>query len=96
MNLEPEDHLTDEQEARVSRLTPQEVSQIDAALMSHAVPQWRKVAMIVGLAMQESKNQPGDVPDVFYSRRVAHLVSDGKLVAFGDLRRMRYSEVKLP
>jgi hypothetical protein len=36
------------------------------------------------------------VPDIFFAKRVAHLVAVGKLEAFGDVRRIRHSEVKLP
>jgi hypothetical protein len=37
---------------------------------------------------------PG-IPDSFYAERVRLLVECGKLLAEGDLRFMRYSEVKL-
>jgi hypothetical protein len=96
MNLEPEDQLSSEEEARAARLTAQELARIDASLMSHARPQWRKLAMIVALAMGDCGGQIKNVPDAFYSRRAAQLVSEGKLLASGDLRRMRYCEVKLP
>jgi hypothetical protein len=96
MNLEPEDQLSSDQEVRADSLTAQELSRIDAALMSHARPQWRKLAMIVALAMADCGGQITNVPDAFYSRRAAQLVSEGKLLASGDLRRMRYCEIKLP
>jgi hypothetical protein len=93
--MEPVDQLTEEEEARVALLGPRELERIDESLMSHAIQSWRKVAMIVALAMDDTRSQIQHVPDVFYSRRVAFLVSEGKLEAFGDLRRMRYSEVRL-
>jgi Protein of unknown function len=96
MNLEPEDQLSREQEARVARLTAQELARIDAALISHARPQSRKLAMIVALAMADCGAHITNVADAFYSRRVARLVSEGKLLALGDVRRMRYCEVRLP
>ena len=36
------------------------------------------------------------VPDAYYSRRIIKLVNDGLLDAQGDLREMRFSEVRLP
>jgi hypothetical protein len=41
-------------------------------------------------------NKVNGIPDVFYSKRVAILVQEGKLLSQGDLNCMRYSEVKLP
>jgi len=96
VNLEPEDQLSSEQEVRVASLTAEEVAWIDAALILHTRPQWRKLAMFVALAMADCRGQITDVPDVFYSKRTAQLVSEGKLLASGDLLRMRYCEIKLP
>jgi len=96
MNVEQEDQLSAEQEARAAMLTAHELARIDAALISHARPQSRKLALIVSLAMTDCEAHITNVADVFYSRRVARLVSEGKLLAFGDLRRMRYCEVRLP
>lgn len=35
-----------------------------------------------------------DIPDVFYGQRLLQLSSDGLLSAQGNLRRMRFSEVR--
>jgi hypothetical protein len=43
-----------------------------------------KVAMIVALAMRGTQELLKHVPDVSYARRVAVIVQEGKLVAFGD------------
>lgn len=95
-NLEPEDLLSSEEESRTSRLSAEDLARIDASLLSHARPQSRKLAMIVALAMGDCGEDISNVPDAFYSRRAARLVSEGKLVASGDLQRMRYCEVRLP
>ncbi|HEX4049475.1 MAG TPA: DUF3658 domain-containing protein [Steroidobacteraceae bacterium] len=94
--LEVDDELSSEAEARAALLTPKEIAQIDAALMSHTGNQWRKLAMVVALAMADCEEAIEGVSDAFYSRRAAKLVSDGYLVANGDLRRIRYCEVKRP
>jgi hypothetical protein len=96
MESETEDMLSSEEEARAALLTPQELDRIDASLTSHARPQWRKLAMIVSLAMADCDGDIENLSDAFYSRRVVQLVAEGKLLASGDLRRMRHCEVKLP
>jgi len=95
-NLEPEDALSSEDELRAARLSAKDLARIDASLLSHARPQWRKLAMIVSLAMDDCGEDISNIPDVFYSRRAAQLASEGKLVTFGDVRRMRHCEVRLP
>ena len=91
-----DEDLTAEQAERLDKLSAEELGRIDSALMSHAKTQPRKVAMVVGLAMIDLGKQIKNVPDVFYAKRVAHLVALGKLQAIGDLRRMGHSEVCLP
>jgi hypothetical protein len=56
---------------------------------------WRKVALVVAVAMDAYSDQYHDIPDVFYGQRVRDLVSSGHLAAQGNLRRMRFSEVRL-
>jgi hypothetical protein len=87
--------LTAEQERLAATLTPSQVAEIDAALLRACGPRSRKLAMVVGTAMHELPNRIHGLPDVFYARRVAALVASGRLQAIGDLRRMRYSEVRL-
>jgi len=87
--------LTTEQEQRVSRLSEDDLILIDLALLSNACHYQRKVAMLVGNAIGRLEEEYPNIPDIFYSGRVAKLVDDGYLEAFGNLRRMRYSEVKL-
>lgn len=81
---------------RVSRLTPEEVAQIDAALLSAAGARFQKVAMVVASAMIKLETSTRRVPDLFYSERVRHLVETGVLESVGDLRRMCFSEVRVP
>ena len=87
--------LTTEQEQIVSKLSEDDLILIDLALLADAYHYRRKVAMLVGIAMDRLEEEYPNIPDVFYSRRIAKLVDDGYLEAFGNIRRMRYSEVKL-
>jgi len=94
----PDPPLTAEQQALVATLTAADLRAIDEALLANATPRWRKVAMIVGLTMNQLEDR-GDrvngIPDVFYSQRVRLLVEAGQLEATGDLAYMRFSEVRL-
>ena len=92
--LDPE--LTAEQMELVSKLSNEQLEEIDAALLFVVGEHYRKVAMVIAMAMENLENRVEGIPDTFYSTRVAWLVLEGKLVSQGDLRSMRYSEVKTP
>lgn len=85
-----------EQKALVSKLSKNDLNEIDEVLLSNATSQWRKVAMIVGMTMGELSIRTIEIPDIFYSQRIRKLVEDGSLESQGNLQRMRYSEVRLP
>jgi len=86
--------LTDIELKIVSELSEVQLQEIDSALLSATNNDYRKVAMVVAIAMGAINKIEG-IPDVFYSKRVASLVSKGELVAQGNLKRMRYSEVAI-
>jgi len=91
----PDGPMTPEEIALVASLEPATIARIDAALMSHALPYDRKVAMIVAKAMGDVAAIAPNVPDLFFAERIKALVASGQLVARGDLNYMRFSEVKL-
>jgi hypothetical protein len=95
-NPEPDGQLTEEQQARVDQLTAEELQIIDDALLAEASTQFRKVARVVGFAMDVNKDSFKGIPDIFYASRVRKLVEEGRLVSQGNLEYMRFSEVKLP
>jgi hypothetical protein len=86
---------TPKQLKAIQQLTPSEVIEIEGVLVSNVGPRWRKVAMVVGLSMLQLKDRFNGVPDVYYSRRLAEMAEAGKLDSQGDLRRMRFSEVRI-
>src|SRR5262249_695807 len=88
--------LTPEQEALVRALSTESIENIDAVLLAQVSVQWRKVAMVVGLAMSALEDRRIGIPDIYYAQRVRLLVERGMLEAEGDLSRMRYSEVRRP
>jgi hypothetical protein len=93
---QPDPPLNAEQSLRVSRLTQEELWEMDRVLLEQASRNWRKVARIVGMSISELRARIPNVPDLYYAQRVRHLVEVGKLESQGNLAYMRYSEVRLP
>jgi hypothetical protein len=79
----------------VAALTQDDLGAIDRALLAASHANWRKVAFVVGTAIDAYPDRYQDVPDVFYAHRVRALVSAGQLEAQGNLHCMRFSEVRL-
>jgi hypothetical protein len=93
--FEPDPRLDVEQSMRVSKLTQDDLWDIDRELLAQSARSWRKVARIVAFTMDKLSSRVPGVPDVYYAQRVRHLVEIGKLESQGDLHRMRFSEVRL-
>ncbi len=88
--------LSATQRAVTDNLSTEQVSIIDEKLMEYACENWRKVARLVMSAMQDLRGNIKNVPDIYYGERIRSLVTEGRLKSQGNLKRMRYSEVKLP
>lgn len=87
--------LTISQEASVKKLSASDVQTIDEALLGNADVHWWKVAFVVAKTMLQLRPLPEGVPDIYYAQRVAAMVTQGKLESQGNLRRMRFSEIRL-
>ena len=73
--------------------------EIDQLLLSFCAERWLKVARIIGKTMdaldQRGVQIDGSVADQL-DARMAVLVGSGQLEAKGNIKRWRYSEVRLP
>jgi hypothetical protein len=94
-DLDLDQPMTSEQREAANQLSSEELKEIDSVLLSEASDRYLKVARIVGRTFFEFRKKHPILPDVFYSERIQELVKKGKLESRGELRRMRYSEVKL-
>lgn len=97
LNIDDDDlsvPLDDQDTAAIAALSPAEVAAIDQAILSSLTNQWQKTALIVGSAMYAYPGRFDDIPDVFYGQRLLQLASNGLLSSQGNLRRMRFSEVR--
>ena len=74
-------------------------SQIDEAILSVVGASWRKVAYViskVAKAVNGNDLPEGDAEYNLVAGRIEVLVRDGCLLAQGDLKRWRHSEVRKP
>jgi hypothetical protein len=82
--------------ALTEKLGPAGVNRVDACLMRLALPQWRKVALIVVKALDEGGFESSDAGAFpLHQRRLIALIESGQLEGQGDLRQPRWSEVRL-
>ncbi|TGB64666.1 hypothetical protein FFT88_09100 [Escherichia sp. E4930] len=89
-----------EDEIRALQFSAQDVAEIEHVILSFAdVRYTRKVAMVVGNTINTLKdrdrNRWRNLPDIYCAYLIRCLVFRGELVGYGDLFRMRYSEIKL-
>jgi hypothetical protein len=68
---------------------------IDAAILSVMKPQWRKVAMIVAKASERCRQLGLAISDEALAARIQVLAEAGDIEDVGDLRKWRFSEVRL-
>jgi hypothetical protein len=87
--------LTQEEIECVSKITDEALEKIDTALLSYTNCQFQKVAKIVGIFMTESKLHNAGVPDIFYGQRIETLCDRALLQFKGNLKFMRYCEVRM-
>jgi hypothetical protein len=95
-NITPDRPLTKQEEEIAAALSPDFLLKLDKALLSLAGSRGKKVAMIVGLALNNPELQVPGLPDVYYARRIRLLVEKGTLLGIGNTDFMRYSEVRIP
>jgi hypothetical protein len=73
-------------------------SQIDEAILSVTVTSWRKVARVIVMTdkILGDSLPEGEAGLDLVADRIAALVQDGRLLAQGDIKKWRYSEVRKP
>jgi hypothetical protein len=73
-------------------------SQIDGAILSVAETSWRKVALVIGRVQRtlDKDFSQGDAGLNLIAERIEALVHERHLLAQGDLKKWRYSEVRKP
>jgi hypothetical protein len=75
-----------------------DTSQIDLVILSAVGGRWTKVATVIARVADAISQglPPGDEGFELIFRRIDALVHDGRLVAQGDAKNWRFSEVRKP
>ncbi|MFM7332429.1 MAG: DUF3658 domain-containing protein [Brachymonas sp.] len=68
---------------------------VEEALLAQCSEEWRKLAMVVGMAMLEPPIKGSGKKDSELAGYVQNLVAQGKLQVQGDLSRMQHCEIRL-
>ena len=92
----PNPPLSRKESAAFAKLGPKDVVAIDDGIIASAQPGWRKVAMVVTLAEERLRGRYPQFSYVLYAKRIRLLAKRGRLESQGNLRYMRFSEVRLP
>ncbi len=95
------DPVITENEMRELQFSAGDVAEIEQTVLSFVdTRHTRKVAMVVGNTINTLKERDGprwgNLPDIYCAYLIRCLVFRGELVGYGDLFRMRYSEIKRP
>jgi proteasome lid subunit RPN8/RPN11 len=71
---------------------------IDKAVLAFVGPRWMKIAMVIATVSKETSGDVAQAADSLQeiAIRIEALVSDGRLVAQGDTKNWRFSEVRRP
>jgi hypothetical protein len=80
---------------QISGLSSDQIAEIDNDILTVVDVRFKKVAMIVAMVKAIQPESTRHFPDTFFTRRIAHLVSTDQLEAQGNLKKMRFSEVRL-
>jgi Protein of unknown function len=74
------------------------IDQAILSTLSAAGGRWRKVAMVISTVAKGIASDSDEEDDRYdlVARRIEALVADGRLVAQGDIKKWRFSEVRRP
>jgi hypothetical protein len=68
---------------------------VDAIIFSFMKPRWQKVAMIIGRSLGRCRELGLDISDEAFGARILELAEADRIEGVGDLRKWRWSEVRL-
>ncbi len=92
----PYSDLTAEQKDKIAQLSDQDLSEINTLILSNSSKHWRKQAMVIAKTMSELEIRFPEISDNFYAEYISKLVKEGYLESQGNLKYIRFSEIRLP
>ena len=93
---ESEPSLTHEEAEIVSQLNQEVLNKIDNELLSYVNESFQKVSKIVASFMASPNVHSSEIPLLLYVQRIEEMSKKGLLESQGNLKFMRYSEVRVP
>ena len=76
-------------------MSDEEIDRAICAMLSEIPGHWRKIAMVVSKVADGVGLPEGDERYQVVANRIETLVSEGRLAAQGDIKKWRFSEVRL-
>jgi hypothetical protein len=92
----PNPPLSRKEAAAFAKLSENDINAIDEGILSCILARWQKVAAVVWCAEEKLRRSYPQFSYVLYAKRIRLLVKRGRLESQGNLRYMRFSEVRLP
>jgi Protein of unknown function len=92
----PNPPLSRKEASAFAKLSQQDKAAIDDGILSCVRPRWQKVTMVVSVAENKLGGRYPQFSYVLYAERIRLLAKQGRLESQGNLRYMRFSEVRLP
>ena len=71
-------------------------TELDEAILATTERNWRKMAYIVGTIVEHFKRRATQLDAEIAAARIQELAKRGRIESQGDLRKWRFSEVRLP
>jgi hypothetical protein len=92
----PNPPLSRKEAAAFAKLSENDINAIDEGILSCILARWQKVAAVVWRAEEKLQRSYPQFSYVLYAKRIRLLAKRGRLESQGNLRYMRFSEVRLP
>ena len=67
---------------------------LNECILSHVHHEWRKVAMVLGSALNECRSKGIEVSNEALEGSLRKLIERGRIEAQGDVSKWRFSEVR--
>ena len=80
----------------MKKLSDADLQVIDATILANCSNRWLKVARVVVFTEKALSDRYPGLSYVFYAQRLTRLAKEGRLDSQGNLRYMRFSEVRIP
>lgn len=89
------DEPTAEELEQMRRATPVEAATVDALILGKCSSRWSKVAMIVGLLLNEFDEKFPHLPYIYMPIRMLDLEERGLIEIQGNVLAMGFSEIRI-